>query len=57
MVANIFEDFNPPSKKSLATPLGIDNCNYRIKDYCPLPNICWTKGIIYEVNIDCDIDR
>ena len=56
MVADIFEDFNPPSKKSLATPLDIYNYNCRIKDYSPLPNICRTKSIIYEVYTDCDID-
>ena len=35
--------------------MGINNCNCRNKDNCPLPNSCQTKCIIYEANIDCDI--
>ena len=34
---------------------GINNCNCRNKDNCPLPNSCQTKYIIYQANIDCDI--
>ena len=34
---------------------GINNCYYRNKDTCPLPNSCQTKCIIYQANIDCDI--
>ena len=34
---------------------GINNCNCRNKDTCPLPNSCQTKCIIYQANIDCDI--
>ena len=34
---------------------GINNCNYRKKDTCPLPNSCQTKRIIYQANFDCDI--
>ena len=34
---------------------GINNCNCRNKDTCPLPNSFKTKCIIYQVNIDCDI--
>ena len=30
---------------------GINNCNYRNKDTCPLPNSCQTKCIIYQANI------
>ena len=33
----------------------INNCNYRSKDTCPLPNRCQTKSIISQVNTDCDI--
>ena len=35
--------------------MGINNCNCRNKDNCPLPNSCQTKCIIYQANIDCDI--
>ena len=34
---------------------GINNCNYRNKDTCPLPNRCQTKCIIYQANSHCDI--
>ena len=34
---------------------GINNCNCRNKDTCPLPNSCQTKCIVYQANIDCDI--
>ena len=33
----------------------IKNSNCRNKDTCPLPNKCQTKGIVYQVNTDCDI--
>ena len=35
--------------------MGVNNCNCRNKDNCPLPNSCQTKCIIYQANIDCDI--
>ena len=35
---------------------GIINWNCRNKDTCPLPNSCQTKCIIYQANIDYDID-
>ena len=35
--------------------VGINNCNCRNKDNCPLPSSCQTKCIIYQANIDCDI--
>ena len=35
---------------------GINNCNCRNRYTCPLPNSCQTKCIIYQVNVDCDID-
>ena len=35
--------------------MGINNCNCRNKDKCPLPNSCQTKYIIYRANTDCDI--
>ena len=35
--------------------VGINNCNCRNKENCPLPNSCQTKCIIYQANIDCDI--
>ena len=31
--------------------MGINNCNRRNKDNCPLPNSCQTKCIIYQANI------
>ena len=34
---------------------GINNCNCRNKDTCPLPNSCQPKCIIYQANIECDI--
>ena len=34
---------------------GINNCNRRNKDICPLPNSCQTKCIVYQTNINCDI--
>ena len=34
---------------------GINNCNCRNKDTCPLPNSCQTKCIVYQASIDCDI--
>ena len=34
---------------------GIDNCNCRNKDTCPLPNSCQKKCIVYQANIDRDI--
>ena len=34
---------------------GINNCNYRNKDTCPLPKSCKTKSIVYQAKIDCDI--
>ena len=34
---------------------GINNCNCRNKDTCPLPKSCQTKCIVYQANIDCDI--
>ena len=34
---------------------GMNNCNFRNKDTCPLPNSCQTKCIIYQASIDCDI--
>ena len=34
---------------------GINNCNCRNKDNCPLAKICQTKCVIYQANIDCDI--
>ena len=34
----------------------INNCNCRNEDTCPLPNSCQTKCIIYQANIDSDID-
>ena len=33
---------------------GINNCNCRNKDACPLLNSCQTKSIIYQTNIYCD---
>ena len=30
---------------------GNNNCNYRNKDTCPLPNSCQTKCMIYQANI------
>ena len=35
--------------------MGINNCNCRNKDTCPLPTSYQTKCIIYQANIDCDI--
>ena len=35
--------------------MGINNCNCRNKDNCPLPNSFQRQCIIYEANIDCDI--
>ena len=35
--------------------MGVNNCNCRNKDNCPLPDSCQTKCIIYQANIDCDI--
>ena len=35
--------------------MGINKCNCRNKDTCPLPNSCQTKCIVYQANIDCDI--
>ena len=35
--------------------MGINNCNCRNKDNCPLPNNCQKKCIIYQANIQCDI--
>ena len=32
--------------------MGINNCNGRNKDNCPLPNSCQTKCMIYQANID-----
>ena len=34
--------------------MGINNCNCRNNDNCPLPNSC-QNCIIYQANIDCDI--
>ena len=34
---------------------GINNCNCRNKDTCPLQNSCQAKCIIYQANIDCGI--
>ena len=34
---------------------GINNCNCRDNDTCPLPNSCQTKCIIYQANSDCNI--
>ena len=34
---------------------GIDNCNCRNKDTCPLPNSCQTYCIIYQASIDSDV--
>ena len=34
---------------------GINNCNCRNKDTCPLPRSCQTKCIVYQTIIDCDI--
>ena len=34
---------------------GINNCNCRNKDNCPLPNSCQTKCVIYQANTNCDI--
>ena len=34
---------------------GINNCNCRNKDACPLLNNCQTKCIISQTNICCDI--
>ena len=34
---------------------GINNCNCRNEDTCPLPSSFKTKCIIYQANIDCDI--
>ena len=34
---------------------GINNCNCRNKDTCPLPKSCQTKYIVYQANIDRDI--
>ena len=34
---------------------GINNCNCRNNDTCPLPISYQTKYIIYQANIDCDI--
>ena len=34
---------------------GINNCNCRNKDTCPLPKSCQMKCIIYQASIDCDI--
>ena len=31
---------------------GINNCNCRNEDDCPLPNTCQTKCIIFQANID-----
>ena len=33
-----------------------NNCNCHNKDTCSLPNSCQMKCIIYQANIDCDID-
>ena len=33
----------------------INNSNCHNKDTCPLPNSCQTRGIVYQVNTDCDI--
>ena len=35
--------------------MGINNCNCRNKDTCPLLKSCQTKWIVYQANIDCDI--
>ena len=37
--------------------MGINNCSCRDKDTCPLPNSCQTKRIVYQANIDCDINK
>ena len=34
---------------------GINNCNCRNKDTCPLPKSCQTKCVVYQANIDSDI--
>ena len=34
---------------------GINNCNCRNRDTCPLPKSCQAKCIVYQANIDCDI--
>ena len=34
---------------------GINDCNCRNKDTCPLPNSCQTNCIIYQANSDSDI--
>ena len=34
---------------------GIDNCNCRNKDTCPLPSSCQTYCIIYQASIDSDV--
>ena len=34
---------------------GINDCNCRNKDTCPLPKSFQTKCIVYQANIDCDI--
>ena len=34
---------------------GINNCNCRNRDTCPLLNSCQTKCMVYQANIDCDI--
>ena len=34
--------------------MGVNNCNCRNKDNCPLPNSCQTKCIIYQANINCE---
>ena len=35
--------------------MGINNCNCRNKDKCPLLKSCQIKYIIYRANTDCDI--
>ena len=35
--------------------MGMNNCNCRNKDTCPLPKSCQTKCIIFQANIDCAI--
>ena len=37
--------------------MGIKNCNYHNKDTCPLPNSYQAKCMVYQANIDCDINK
>ena len=36
--------------------MGINNCKFRNKDTCPLPNSCQKKCLIYQANIYCDVN-